>query len=57
MIFLTVFNNQSRTRISLLIDEIIKTLSNPRFLKFLIPQPDLEPSLHGGAKLKPKVLP
>jgi hypothetical protein len=57
MTILTVFNDLIKIRTNLLIDEIIGTWSDPRFLKFLIPQLDLKLSLHGGIEPKPKVIP
>jgi hypothetical protein len=48
MTLLTVWNNPTGTETNLLVDEITRTWSNPRSLKFLIPQLDPEPSLPCG---------
>jgi hypothetical protein len=50
MTLLTVCDNPTGTETNGLVDEITRTWSNPRFLKFLIPQLDPEPSLRGGRR-------
>jgi hypothetical protein len=57
MTLLTIFNNPTKTKTNLLINEIFGTWSDPRFLKILIPQPNPKLSLHGGVEPKPKVIP
>jgi hypothetical protein len=57
MTFLIIFNNPTRTKTNLLIEEITETWSDPRILNFLIPQSNPKPSFHGGAKLKLEVIP